>query len=472
MSSSESGKWELGDFVDESRLASTIRTLRPGANADEISSRVARAARRLLHSNASTARAVGLYVPGRIEILGKHTDYAGGSSLTCASTKAFTGVAIETDEAGLQLEDEATGNTSFISYQSVLNGNPESWALYPAVVVRRALSIFGPFGKGVSIVFSSDIPRASGLSSSSAFVVTVWLALDGILGLNSRSEFKRVVRSGEDFSDFLGAVESGNDFGPLKGSDGVGTRGGSQDHTAVLYSRAGHASLYDYRPLRKRAEYPFPGEYEFVIASSGVKARKALGARKDYNRAVELAQKACTCWPGNPATLREVVTSTDFSMQRLRSHLAGANFAPGLFDAVVERVRQFREEVFDIIPAATSALREGDMTGFGEAVRRSQQNADCCLRNQVPETRFLASVAHELGAVAASAFGAGFGGSVWALVRPGQTRFFIGEWMSRYGKKHPERLRASFFFPDHSGPGAFVIGAEPLLELQSRPDLE
>ncbi len=470
MCSSETREWVLGEFGDPSRLSTVIRTIQPGVNADEISLRLARAARRLLDSNASTARAVGLYVPGRIEMLGKHTDYAGGTSLTCASTKAFTAVATETDEPGLRLEDESTGNQSFISYQSIHGKNPESWALYPAVVVRRAVSIFGSFGRGVSIVFSSDIPRASGLSSSSAFVVTVWLALDGILGLGSRPEFTQVVRSGEDFSDFLGAVESGNDFGAFRGVTGVGTQGGSQDHTAVLYSRAGRVSLYEYRPLRKSAEYHLPDGYEFVIASSGVKARKALGAKKEYNRAVDLALLAKSHWSGESATLRDVVTSPDFSVQRLRSRLVAGGLDLLLVDAVMERVRQFKEEVFDIIPAATMALREGDMTGFGEAVRQSQQNADDYLGNQVPETRFLASVATELGAVAASSFGAGFGGSVWALVRAGDTHTFIREWMSRYGNKHPDRLRRAFFFPDHAGPGALVVGIDPLLKLQTRPE--
>jgi galactokinase len=64
---------------------------------------------------------------------------------------------------------------------------------------------------------------------------------------------------------------------------------------------------------------------------------------------------------------------------------------------------------------AIAAFREGDRSAVGEIAAASQGDADRWLDNQVPETRRLASLALEHGAFASSSFGAGFGGSVWAL---------------------------------------------------------
>ena len=103
----------------------------------------------------------------------------------------------------------------------------------------------------------------------------------------------------------------------------------------------------------------------------------------------------------------------------------------------------------------------GDLEAFGAAVERSQELTDKLLRNQVAETRFLAHSARKCGAIAASAFGAGFGGSVWALVDIDESGQFMRQWMLEYGAAYPERIRNAHFFVDSTGPGAFVLGASP-----------
>jgi galactokinase len=85
-------------------------------------------------------------------------------------------------------------------------------------------------------------------------------------------------------------------------------------------------------------------------------------------------------------------------------------------------------------------------------VDRSQTAAERWLGNQVPQTITLASLARELGAVAASAFGAGFGGSVWAMVSPDRAESFAIEWAEKYRSKFPESASASQFFLTRAGP--------------------
>ena len=87
---------------------------------------------------------------------------------------------------------------------------------------------------------------------------------------------------------------------------------------------------------------------------------------------------------------------------------------------LLRRFDHFYAESEQIAPAASEALAAGDLDEFGRQVDRSLELADTLLGNQVPETIFLARSVRQIGAAAASAFGAGFGGAVWALGRIGQ----------------------------------------------------
>ncbi len=98
-----------------------------------------------------------------------------------------------------------------------------------------------------------------------------------------------------------------------------------------------------------------------------------------------------------------------------------------------------------IIPAAAEALAAGDMQRFGTLVDASQTEAERLLGNQVPETIGLARSARTLGAAAASAFGAGFGGSVWAMVRAEHAGEFERQWAAWYDTKFPGAEHARFF---------------------------
>lgn len=130
----------------------------------------------------------------------------------------------------------------------------------------------------------------------------------------------------------------------------------------------------------------------------------------------------------------------------------GAAAAP-----LLARLAQFRSETEEIIPAVTAALAAGDLAAIGPLVARSQDLAERVLRNQVDETIHLVRQALALGAAAASAFGAGFGGSVWALVRTREAKEFRRRWQQEYLAAFPgHRARADFFLTD-AGPPAGML---------------
>ena len=110
------------------------------------------------------------------------------------------------------------------------------------------------------------------------------------------------------------------------------------------------------------------------------------------------------------------------------------------------RVRQFLLEDRTHIPAAVGALAGGDVTGFAKIVTASHDASRRYLRNIVPAVHDLAREALRLGAEGASGFGAGFGGSLLAVVPAAGAAEFIGRWRSSYEASHPaEAAEAEFF---------------------------
>jgi galactokinase len=411
-----------------------------------------------------------LWVPGRIEFLGKHTDYAGGRSLICAVERGLAVVASARDDRIVRLTDAVSGEHVEIEMNAALAPAEGSWANYPITVVRRIARNFpGPL-RGADIAFASDLPPAAGLSSSSALVVATFLAISDLNALGAHDEYRRAIPDAEHLAGYLGAVESGAPFGTLDGDRGVGTFSGSQDHTAILCSRAGALVQYSFAPVRFERSVPLPADHVFVIGASGVLAEKTGAALALYNRQARRVHALLDRWHAATGradrTLGAVLASSDDAIDRLRSivrnpavHGSGEGGAGDGFDEtdLITRLDQFDTESREIIPAAGDALERGDLVALGDLVDRSQRGAEVLLGNQVPETFHLARSARALGAVAASAFGAGFGGSVWALVRQDDAQRFMECWEEGYAARFPEPAERATFFTTGAGPAAMRL---------------
>jgi galactokinase len=223
----------------------------------------------------------------------------------------------------------------------------------------------------------------------------------------------------------------------------------------MLCCRAGELSQYQFCPVRHERQVPLLGDYRFVVAVSGVVAEKTGAARETYNRASLAARSVLSLWNDatgrRDATLREAVQSGPDAAERVRAILSAA--AP----EQQPRFDQFVEETFEIIPAVGDLLAAGRVDDLSDLVARSQAGAERGLRNQVPETVLLARSARELGAVAASAFGAGFGGSVWALAQTARIAEFCAKWRERYVAAFPLHADRCQFFLTRPGPAAFRL---------------
>jgi galactokinase len=389
------------------------------------------------------------FVPGRIEVLGKHTDYAGGRSLLCAAERGFCVVAAARDDSVIRINDIVRQQSLEFTISPELAIPPSGWKVFPMVVARRLARNVGGAIQGADIVFASDLPSAAGMSSSSALLTAIFAVLSAVNQLPGRAEFKADIQNVEDLAGYLGCIENGQSYKSLKGDSGVGTFGGSEDHTAILASEPGHLKQYVFCPVRLERTVKLPADCVFVIAVSGVVANKTGAARSEYNRASQAIGTILEIWRSETRstaqTLADVVAGHADAVDRVRCALDQGG-DPTQSQWLRNRFEQFWKESEVIIPRACDALAKNDLNRFGALVDESQAAAERLLENQVPETIWLAKQARRLGAYAASAFGAGFGGSVWALVSQNEAARFADHWRDSYlSSSHQAAAKAEFF---------------------------
>jgi galactokinase len=175
--------------------------------------------------------------------------------------------------------------------------------------------------------------------------------------------------------------------------------------------------VYSFCPVAHERDIPLPADLAFLVAGSGVAAEKTRDALELYNRVSQRARRLVSLWNEAEQTqttcLRQIVDSRPDAVAVLRQIAANHDTEWDLGP----RLEQFLLESNTFIPAATKAIASGNWDWLRQIVNDSQRHAETDLHNQVPQTIALQRALLDSGALAASAFGAGFGGSVWGLYR-------------------------------------------------------
>jgi galactokinase len=398
------------------------------------------------------------WVPGRLEVFGKHTDYAGGRTLVSAVPRGFTVVARSRSDGMLHVSDRKREQD--VTLLPVDARDPAvrqtGWRHYVDVVQRRLSRNFPGAPLGAEIAIASDLPRASGMSSSSALLVAIATVLTRVGALDQRPEWRANITGPADLAGYFACIENGLSFGTLSGDAGVGTHGGSEDHAAILTGVPGHLAAYAFVPMRSIGVVALPQQWKFVLTPSGVPAQKAGAAREAYNRLAEGTRVLLDLWnrasPGAPSLAAALSgaahgihahAAPSGAADRLRELVRQSSCAGWSHEALEKRLEHFiREDAR--VPQALDAFSRADAEWLGRLAAGSQADAEALLGNQIPETSALPWRARELGAFASCSFGAGFGGSVWALVEADRAETFAPKW-------HPEAFVAT------PGPGAIQL---------------
>jgi galactokinase len=347
--------------------------------------------------------------PGRVNLIGEHTDYNEGFVLPFALSRGTLAAASRRGDNILELRSrQAPGSDAAIAIGSLAPGAIAGWAAYPAGVVW-AMRAAGHQVGGVSMVIDSDLPRGAGLSSSAALECAVALALAELHGLAvPRSELVTIAQRAE------------NDF--------VGVPCGIMDQSASLLCQAGHALLLDCRTAEAIA-VPFdPGAAGLDLLVIDTAARRELADGDYASRRSECEQAA------RALGLRSLRDITDV-----------AEISGRLADPVLRRRARHVVTENQRVLETVALLRAARLGEAGALLSASHLSLRDDFEISWPEADAAVMAATGAGALGARMIGGGFGGSVIALVPAGdaaRVRDSVSAAFGRRGWPAPQFLDA------------------------------
>ena len=349
-------------------------------------------------------RAVVARAPGRVNLIGEHTDYNDGFVLPMAIELGITVAARLRPGREVRLHAADLGESDAFSLDAPLAPSPRHpWAGYPRGVLW-ALQAEGVALAGMDLAFGGDLPQGAGLSSSAALETATALAVQALLGFDrDRPRLALLCQRAE------------NDF--------VGMKCGIMDQSVCLMGRAGHALFLDCRSLAREHVPLALGEHVVAICHSGVKHARVAS---EYNR------RRAECGAG-VAALRarfpEVRALRDATPEQLAA--CAAAMAP----EVQRRCRHVVTEDARVL-ASAEALRRGDLARFGQLMNASHDSLRDDYEVSCPEVDLLVDLARGLpGVLGARMTGGGFGGCTVNLVARSALEPFRREVMDAYRRR-------------------------------------
>jgi galactokinase len=329
---------------------------------------------------------VSAFAPGRVNVIGEHTDYNEGLALPFAIEQGVTVDAFAARRgggAGERIEALALDLEGRDSFLLDAPGRVEGWRAFVRGAVAELTSA-GARPPGARLQISGDVPRGGGLSSSAAMTVAVCLAL---LELSADAPGAADLRRDPlALAQLCSRVEN----------EWSGARTGLLDQLASLCGARDAALLIDFRSLVVEPVPLVMEGWHFAVADSG---QRHSHASSGYNERREECRRACELL--GVASLRAV-----------RPEQLGELPAP-----LADRARHVLEENERVL-AATRALRERDMPALARLLNASHASLRDLYAISTPAVEATVARLLDEGAAGARLIGGGFGGSVLGLFAP------------------------------------------------------
>jgi galactokinase len=324
----------------------------------------------------SIAPRVAAFGPGRVNLVGEHTDYNQGLALPFAIEQGVTVTGRAVPNRRVEVQALDLGQEDSFDLDA-----PESVAGWRAFV-RGAVAELGRSGVelvGASLEITGDVPRGAGLASSAALEVALTLALLSLSGAPAPDR--------TELAKLCSRVEN----------EWVGAQTGLLDQLCSLYGRADHGLRIDFRTLAVRPVEVALGEHRLVTLGSG---SSRINVASGYNERRAQCAQACELL-GIPslreATLRRAKALPEPLNRRAR-HVITSN----------ARVEQ-----------AVSALAARDWAALGQLLDESHASLRDDYEISTPEVEEAVRALKTAGALGARIMGGGFGGHVLGLLPPG-----------------------------------------------------
>ncbi len=393
--------------------------------------------------------------PGRVNLIGEHTDYNHGFVMPAAIDKDVLLLVRPRRDQEVHLAnlENKFAPTTFTISASIPSAPPGDWSNYIRGAAQTLTQSMGKPAPGVDALVVGaapfGVPRGAGLSSSSAFTVVAAVALAGLSAWpTTGSPFAQLCSDAEWY---------------------VGTRGGIMDQFVSLFSQREHALFLDCRPDGNGTYHyqtiPLPAAYRLLVVDSGVhhgNVRGEFNQRVAACRAgVRLLQRSFphithlrdvhqVDWQELEPALPETVTT-----QALHAQGIDLGEIPGLDRQAPLRVRACCRHVWTEnhrVEAALVAMQQNNIDELGRLLNAAHNSARDDYAISCPELETLITSANQVAGVAGARLtGAGWGGCMIALVH--ETA------VAEFEQHVPQQFQRQFgrkpaIFPCQAGPGA------------------
>lgn len=337
--------------------------------------------------------------PGRVNLIGEHTDYSGGFAMPCAIDKSCLAAAARNGTDTLRIASlsmKETVERPLANFQT--QGH---WSDYVAGAAA-ALQEAGVDVEGADLIVWSDVPIGAGVSSSAALEVAVTSALAGLAGRDQSREQTALIAWRAE-TGFVGAP-----CGPL-------------DQFASVFGASGSVLVLDCRSLRAELA-PFPNALTLLVVESGVHHAVREGG-----------------YPARRADCEAAAASLGITLLREASPVDLPRLPPRL----QRRARHVLTENERVL-AAAEALKQADAESFGALMNAAHASLRDDFEATCPETDALAAIAASTpGVFGARQMGGGFGGCVLALAETEKAEAAAAAILARY--PHPSGRPAPWF---------------------------
>ena len=343
--------------------------------------------------------------PGRVNLIGEHTDYNAGLCLPIALPhRTFVALKPREDAQVRVISDIAPDRIEQADLDGLKARGVDGWAAYPVGVAWALREAGFDDVKGFDAAFASCVPLGSGLSSSAAMTCSTALALDDVYGLGYGStDAGRVTL-------IDAAIKSENDM--------AGASTGGLDQNASMRCTEGHAILLDCRPglsaLESVSQQVFDlDKYGLELLVVDTQAPHQLNDGQYAERRSTCEKAAELLGEANLRVVADRVNAADDPQAALDEVL-------GKFDdpTMVRRVRHVITEI-GRVTEFVDAFAKGDIDKAGDLFNASHDSLRDDYQVTVPELDTAVNVARAHGAYGARMTGGGFGGSIIALVDKG-----------------------------------------------------
>jgi galactokinase len=373
--------------------------------------------------------AVSVRAPGRVNLIGEHTDYSLLPVLPIAIGQSLIVSAAPADDDVVEVVSAGFPTPARLARGARAAEMLAPWHRYVAGALAQ-LADRAP-GRGAKVLVEGDLPATGGLSSSSALTVGLLAALAAAWGESLDPEH-------------LAARA-------IVAERHVGVESGGMDQQAIVFAKPGNALRIDFLPAARR-HVPVPPGLAFVVASSGEEAPKGGAVRDAYNERVIGARIAAFMLADevgvdldNPPTLGQVadVDVVDILVDGLPDRVSAQEVAHGTqvdiahlvqltsatFDHMakvpVKRVARHILSEAARVDEAEAALNAGDLARFGQLLNESHNSLREDFRCSTAALDRLCAAMRKAGAFGSRLTGAGFGGYALAACGPGQVAAVI-----------------------------------------------